>query len=69
VGELGEKLKERKEDAEFEFAWNLEYRLCILEYSENNIIKKLKLVDNADGFWSEQVQNTKEVQCSNSPAG
>jgi len=62
-GELGEKLKERKEDGEFEFGWEREYRLCILEYSENNTIKNLKLVDHDDDFWREQVQNLKEVQC------
>jgi hypothetical protein len=70
VDELREKLKTRQEDAEFEFGWDREYRLCILEFSEQNIIKELKLVDQADGFWLEQVQNTTEIQpYEPSPAG
>tara|TARA_B100001758_G_scaffold146084_1_gene125861 strand:- start:40 stop:369 length:330 start_codon:yes stop_codon:yes gene_type:complete len=63
VGEFGEKMKERKKDAAFEFGWENEYRLCILEYLENNTIKELKLVDHDDGFWNKQEHNFKQIQC------
>ena len=64
VEELGEHLKQRSQDTKFEFGWENEYRLCILEYSEqNNRIKELKMVDQADDFWPTQVQNQKDVQC------
>ena len=63
VGEFGEKMKERKKDATFEFGWENEYRLCILEYLENNTIKELKLVDYDNGFWNKQVLNFKQIQC------
>ncbi len=48
-------LKTIKDDAEFEFGWNLEYRLCILEYSEDNkIIRGVKYLDQDDTFWLKQ---------------
>ena len=62
-GEFAKKMKERKEMTAFEFGWEKEYRLCILEYLENNTIKELKLIDYDDAFWSKQVQNLKQIQC------
>ena len=58
VVEFEKQLETRQEDGKFEFGWELEYRLCILEYLENNTIKELKLVDHDDDFWSTQVQKT-----------
>ena len=56
VDKLKEELKERESNSKFEFEWNLEYRLCILEYSEeNNLIKVLKMCDHDTDFWIKQI--------------
>ena len=52
-----DELKLIQKSSNIEFGWDKEYRLCILELSEQNKIKNLKLVDNNDGFWQEQIKN------------
>lgn len=56
-----DELKLRQKSSNIEFGWDKEYRLCILEISEQNKIKDLKLVDNNDGFWQEQIKNNRIV--------
>ena len=61
VDELKFRLIERDINNSFEFGWNLEYRLCILEYLEDNTIKEIKLVDMHDEFWHTQLQKYNKI--------
>ena len=56
VDKFNQELETRNSHAKnIEFGWDLEYRLCILEYAEDTkIIHGVKYLDKDDTFWLKQ---------------